>query len=37
VPQEAYEDQPEAEVVPDESELMNAFRNSMALALVNRA
>ena len=37
VPQEAYEDQPEAEVVPDESELMNAFRDSMALAMVSRA
>ena len=37
VPQEAYEDQPEAEVVPDESELMNAFRDSVALAMVSRA
>ena len=37
VPQEAYEDQPEPEVVDDDLQLMNAFRESVASALVNRA
>ena len=37
VPEEAYVNQPEPEVVEDDSQLMNAFRESVACALVNRA
>ena len=37
VPEEAFEDQPEPKVVEDDSQLMNAFRESIACALVHHS
>jgi hypothetical protein len=37
VPPQAYANQPEPDEVDDESDLMNAFRDSIALALGNRS
>ena len=36
VPDEASEDQPDTEEVPDEPDSMNEFRDTLALALFNR-
>jgi hypothetical protein len=37
VPQEAYDNQPDPEVVDDESDLMNEFRDSIAYAMASRS